>query len=270
MAARAETLRPAKRQDSNPKVAPAVSTATLIIETLEAAFSQTHGRPVRVRSVERCVFEHISSFHAERLRISLDTGECVPVFFKDLNPNHQIETARRVRANDLGSSYHELSVYQRILSPVNLGTPQLYAVRWEPERDIYWIFLEDVGTSRLRDCRNYERWVPAARWAARFHAATRDLPQSVTSFSPRLRSRALPASRGTSSRDPAGTECVGSYPGYQGARTLLGSHRLVRRAAPHRCPWAILWNEHYDSCAARRSDACCNRLGDGRARPRRL
>jgi aminoglycoside phosphotransferase (APT) family kinase protein len=41
-----------------------------------------------------------------------------------------------------------------------------------------------VGISRLRDSRNYERWVPAARWAARFHAATRNLPPAVTSFLP--------------------------------------------------------------------------------------
>lgn len=156
----------------------------IVAETLENAFSELRGRPVRVRGLQRDVCEHVSSFQAEHLRVSFDTGECVSVFFKDLNPDHQIETARKVRAGGLDPSYHELCVYQQILSRVDLGTPQLYAARWEPHSGIYWIFLEDVGTSRLRDSRNYARWVPAARWAARFHAATRNLPQLQTSFLP--------------------------------------------------------------------------------------
>src|SRR5439155_12844672 len=62
--------------------------------------------------------------------------------------------------------------------------PQLYAVRWEPDNGIFWFFFEDVGNSRLRDSRNFQRWIPAARWAARFHAATRNLSPSQTSFLP--------------------------------------------------------------------------------------
>lgn len=156
----------------------------LMIETLESAFSQSRGRPVQVLELQRTLCEHVSSFQAQHLRLSLDTGESVAVFFKDLNPDHQIKNARKVRGGDLGPSLHELRVYQQILSQSELDTPRLYAVRWEPDSGVYWIFLEDVGKSRLRDCRNYKRWVSAARWAARFHAATRNLPQSQTSFLP--------------------------------------------------------------------------------------
>ena len=159
--------------------------AKTMMETLERAFSQLRGKRVRIRALHREVCEHISSFHAEHLGVSLlGTNEFIRVFFKDLNPDHQIETAQKVRAGDLGPSYQELRVYQQILSRVNLDTPQLYAVRWEPDSEVYWIFLEDVGNSRLRDSRNYLRWVPAARWAARFHASTRNLPSSQTSFLP--------------------------------------------------------------------------------------
>ena len=174
----------AERSYSAPVIKPADPPMTMMIETLESAFSRLRGKPVRVRELQREVCEHVSSFQAEHLRVSLDTGECVPVFFKDLHPDHQIETARKVRPGDLGPSYHELRVYQQVLSRVDLGTPQLYAVRWEPDLGIYWIFLEDIGTSRLRDSRNYARWVPAARWAARLHAAAHNLPQSQVSFLP--------------------------------------------------------------------------------------
>jgi len=158
------------------------ATMKMMVETLEPALSRLRGQAVRVRRVERDVCNYTSSFQAEHLRIALDDGSCIPVFFKDLNPEHQIEPAKKVRMIDLGPSYHELRVYRKILSQINLGTPQLYAVRWEPDRGIYWLFLEDVGDSRLRDSRNYERWVPAARWAARFHAATLRLSKPQLSF----------------------------------------------------------------------------------------
>ena len=163
---------------------PAKSTKREMTKSLEAAFSELRGQPVRIQKLERETCVHTSSFHAEHLRISLANSECLPVFFKDLNPGHQIAPARKVRKNSLGPSYHELRVYRRILSRVNLGTPQLYSVRWEPSRGTYWLFLEDIGTSRLRDSRNYKRWVPAAQWAARFHVRTRDLPPSATRFLP--------------------------------------------------------------------------------------
>lgn len=153
-------------------------------QSLEAAFSKLRGQPVRIRKVEGETCVHESSFHAERLRIQLKDGESIPIFFKDLNPQNQIAPARKVRNDSLSPSYQELRVYRRILSRTGLGTPQLYSVRWEPARGTYWLFLEDIGGSRLRDSRNYKRWVPAASWAARFHAKTRNLPAAVTDFLP--------------------------------------------------------------------------------------
>lgn len=153
-------------------------------QSLETAFSRLRDHPVQIQRVEGETCVHESSFHAEHLRIHFKNGESIPIFFKDLNPRNQIAPARKVRNNSLSPSYQELRVYQRILSRVSLGTPQLYSVRWEPARGIYWLFLEDIGGSRLRDSRNYKRWVPAASWAARFHAQTRNLPATVTSFLP--------------------------------------------------------------------------------------
>lgn len=153
-------------------------------QSLEAAFSKLRGKPVRIHKVEGETCVHESSFHGEHLRIRFSNGTSVPVFLKDLNPQNQIAPARKIRNNSLSSSYLELCVYQRILSRVDLGTPQLYFVRWEPARRTYWLFLEDLGDSRLRDSRNFNRWVQAARWSGRFHARTRHLPAAVTSFLP--------------------------------------------------------------------------------------
>ncbi len=161
------------------------TTHHLIVDTLQTAFSRLYERPVHIRRLHRELCMYTSSFHVERLRAFLDTGKVLRVFFKDLNPQHQIQPALKVREVDLAPSYRELQVYQSLLSPERLGTLQLYAVRWEPERGIYWIFLEDAGASPLNLCGNFARWILAVQWAARFHAETRSIADSCIRFLPR-------------------------------------------------------------------------------------
>ena len=159
--------------------------ARLMTETLEQGLSRLRGRPVRIREMRRQFLESSSSFRTERLRVSLDGGRPLRVFFKDLNPEHQMEKARTVRAFDLGPSLRELQMYRSVLSPERFGTLHLYASRWEPDRGLLWIFLEDGGRTVLHNFLDLPRWTAAARWAARFHAATRMLPEARTSFLPR-------------------------------------------------------------------------------------
>src|SRR5437016_14592426 len=73
-----------------------------IRQTLEAGLSRLRGRPVRIQELHRQFSMGSSSFPTERLRVALK-GERRPflVFFKDLNPNHQMEKAPAVRAPDL-------------------------------------------------------------------------------------------------------------------------------------------------------------------------
>ncbi len=156
----------------------------VMLKTLEGALRRSRGRSVRIIQLDRAQCQHESTFHGEHVVARLENGESLRVFLKDLSPQHQIEQARKVRRSDAPASNQELRVYQTILSGLALGTPELYVSRWDRERGIYWMFLEDTGSSRLRDCRNFIRWVPAAQWAARFHAATRNLPASQTNFLP--------------------------------------------------------------------------------------
>ncbi len=157
--------------------------------TLEAGLSGARGRAIRVRTMEREFLASSSSFRTERLRVTLEGGKALRVFFKDLNPHNQMEKARTVRAPDLEPSLRELRMYQSVLSPERFGTLHLYSHRWEPERGLYWIFLEDGGRIVLHNFLDMPRWTAAARWAARFHAATRDLPEAKTTFLPRYDER---------------------------------------------------------------------------------
>jgi len=159
--------------------------ARLMTETLEEGLSRLRSQPVRIREMRREFLESSSSFRTERLHVSLDGGRPLRVVFKDLDPEHQLEKARAVREFDLAPSHREVQMYQTILSPERFETLHLYGFRWEPEQGRYWIFLEDGGRSLLRSSADVSRWAVAARWAARFHAATRDLPDARTSFLPR-------------------------------------------------------------------------------------
>jgi aminoglycoside/choline kinase family phosphotransferase len=160
-------------------------TTHLMTKTLEEGLSKKRGQPVHLRELHREFLSSSSSFRTERLRVSLEGRKAIPVFFKDLNPEHQMEKARAVRAEDLEPSLRELRMYQSVLSPESFGTPHLYAHRWEPDRGLYWIFLEDGGRTVLHNFLDMPRWTAAARWAARFHAGTRLLPDTRTSFVPR-------------------------------------------------------------------------------------
>src|SRR4051794_23479387 len=102
-------------------------TTALMAETLREGLSRLRGRPVTVCQVQREFFSRSSSFWAERLRVRLEGGERLDVFFKDLNPEHQLLDARGVRREKAEPGRRELQVYQQVLDPQRFGTPELYA-----------------------------------------------------------------------------------------------------------------------------------------------
>jgi hypothetical protein len=155
-----------------------------MVRVLEEGLCWQRSRPVRVRRMRREVLSSSSSFRTERLWVTLDHGRPLRVFFKDLHPNHLTAKAHAVREFDLEPSHRELQMYQSVLLPEQFGTLRLYAFRWEPERGRVWAFLEDGGSTVLHNYLDMPRWTAAARWAARFHAATRDLLPERTSFLP--------------------------------------------------------------------------------------
>src|SRR5262249_8752118 len=115
----------------------------LMRETLQEGLSRWQGRPVNVRELRRQFFFKSWTLRAEQVRVRVDGGGWLEVFFKDLNPRHQIEAARRLHKTELEPGYRELQVYRQILSPERFGTPQLYASRWDPPGEVFWLFLEN-------------------------------------------------------------------------------------------------------------------------------
>jgi thiamine kinase-like enzyme len=127
-----------------------------------------------------------SSFAAQTLSLRLEDGRALEVFFKDLDPAHQLFHARQVRNGDLERSRRELAMYRHVLSGRAFGTPELYAYRWEPSEGRFWLFIENVAGKKLSKLPELEAWQEAAAWAASFHVRSRTLPPRACEFLPVL------------------------------------------------------------------------------------
>jgi thiamine kinase-like enzyme len=156
-----------------------------IVETLEEGLARLRGRCVRIRALHRDTSSRSSSYRTERLHVITDDDRALMrIYFKDLNPAHQVTQSWALRRADRRPSNLEIQMYQSVLSSERFGTPQFYGSRWEPEHGRCWLFVEDVGPHWLQAKFNFAASVDACRWAARFHASTRDLPASQTTFLP--------------------------------------------------------------------------------------
>src|SRR5207244_9519650 len=60
-------------------------------------------------------------------------------------------------------------VYRTLLAPARLGTPRFYGSVVEPDRDRYWLVIENVEGEVLWQVGELEVWQDAARWLAVLH-----------------------------------------------------------------------------------------------------
>src|SRR5207237_8603574 len=72
-----------------------------MVETLEEGLFRLRGRPVRILEMLREPLPSVSSFHRERLRVTLEGGKTLRVLFRDLTPEHQSDKARTAPAREL-------------------------------------------------------------------------------------------------------------------------------------------------------------------------
>jgi hypothetical protein len=160
------------------------STTNLMTQCLEQGIGVVRGERTIVQKVIRAPARHRSSFATEQVRVLLHSGEWIDLFFKNLDPKKQSDVAKIVREESLERSQRELSMYQQILTRIPLSTAQVYGVLWEPDEDLYWMFLEHVGSSRLNGIGDFNMWLEAVRWVAKFHANLRNLSPNEADFLP--------------------------------------------------------------------------------------
>jgi hypothetical protein len=136
---------------------PAEGPGALVIGALEEGLSRCFRRPLRVTAVAARPLDMQSTYPIERLQVTLDSGEVVPVIFK------------RLRAEPGGKGgRQEVPVYRHLLAERRFGAPLLYASLYDEARGRYWLFLEDVGEETL-DGGDNDDWLAAVRWLAEMH-----------------------------------------------------------------------------------------------------
>jgi aminoglycoside phosphotransferase (APT) family kinase protein len=103
------------------------------------------------------------------------------LLFKDLDPDRQLDEARRTRPQFLYNPRREIDVYRDVLSRVQLATPAFFgaAIDERRESERYWLFIECVRGVPLWQC-ELDLWSAAARWLKRLHSQRfENLPASL-------------------------------------------------------------------------------------------
>jgi hypothetical protein len=123
---------------------------------LEEGLAACLGRRLRVTGME-CRPLEASTHPIDRLRVTLDSGEQLPVVFKRLRAEDDPKGHRR-----------EVLVYRRLLTGRRFGAPLAYASVYDEARGSYWLFLEDVGEGSV-GTGDLEDWAAAVRRLAEMH-----------------------------------------------------------------------------------------------------
>jgi serine/threonine protein kinase len=126
-------------------------------QLLEEGLGRWFDRPVRIASLNGEPLERRSTYPIDRLWVTLDSGEQLPVIFKRLQAAEGPKGNRR-----------EVLVYRRLLDGGRFGAPALYASAYDEPAGRYWLFLEDVGENSLK-AGDDDDWLAAVRLLARMH-----------------------------------------------------------------------------------------------------
>lgn len=127
-------------------------------DILAQGLADRFGRPVRIVEARSRPLDTLSTHPISRLSLTLDGGERLTVVFKRLQPRPDRDIGRW------------MLTYRRLLADTRLDAPAVYASAYDPVRERYWLFLEDVGDVRLDWC-DVDAWAAAVRWLARMNAA---------------------------------------------------------------------------------------------------
>ena len=135
--------------------------------TLGEVFTIYFGIARSIVRMERRPAVYYSSFQLEEVDVRLNDGTRFELMFKNLS--RQLEIARRVKPAFLYDPQREIDAYGTILIPERLGTPICYGAFVNRREGQYWLFIERIVGTRLRELGEFETWELAARWLAALH-----------------------------------------------------------------------------------------------------
>jgi hypothetical protein len=129
-------------------------------DSIAALLAQGDGADEPVDGIHVDLFEYSSSYPAYVVTVALAGGEKLKLFLKDHAYSILAKDDLRLRGR------REHLVYRRLLADADLGQPGFYGSVWDEEEERFWLLLEFVTGTLIRDC-EFEDWVTAVRWLGR-------------------------------------------------------------------------------------------------------
>jgi Protein of unknown function (DUF1679) len=130
-----------------------------------------------ISALERRPCPYRTSYELDELDVTLSDGTELRLMLKSLSRSALDPAARRAKPEFLHDPLREIEVYRTLLAPAGLGTPRYHGAVVDPDRDRYWLFIENVVGDVLWQVGELEVWQQSARWLAVLHHrfAGRDL-----------------------------------------------------------------------------------------------
>jgi aminoglycoside phosphotransferase (APT) family kinase protein len=115
-----------------------------------------------------------TSYELDEIDVAFADGTSLELVLKSLDRSALDPAALRAKPEFLHDPLREIEVYRSLLEPAELGTPRFQGAVVDPERDRYWLLIENVTGEVLWQVGELEVWRESARWLAIFHERFRD------------------------------------------------------------------------------------------------
>jgi phosphotransferase family enzyme len=137
---------------------------------LERVLSERAGKQRGITGLRQRPCAYRTSFALEEIDLRLDDGAELRVMLKSLGRSTLSNDALAAKPAFLYDPLREIEVYRSLLEPAKLGTPAFYGATIDPERDRFWLFIENVEGDVLWQLGEQAIWQQAAGWLADMHA----------------------------------------------------------------------------------------------------
>jgi Ser/Thr protein kinase RdoA (MazF antagonist) len=127
-----------------------------------------------IASLEQRPCAYRTSHELDELEVTLADGTRLSLMLKNLARAALDPAAHKAKPEFLHDAEREIEVYRSLLAPADLGTPRFHGAVVQPERDRYWLLIENVVGEVLWQVGELEVWREAAAWLALLHERFRE------------------------------------------------------------------------------------------------
>jgi Ser/Thr protein kinase RdoA (MazF antagonist) len=127
-----------------------------------------------IASLEQRPCAYRTSHELDELEVALADGTRLSLMLKNLARTALDPAAHEAKPEFLHDPEREIEVYRSLLAPADLGTPRFHGALVQPQRDRYWLLIENVVGEVLWQVGELEVWRAAAAWLALLHERFRE------------------------------------------------------------------------------------------------